>query len=305
VRLTDARLKNDTRRVESLGESRGDWLRTLLPARALDVYEGIATRCPTLGSFARIGIGSVTGANAFFVLRPSQCGTLGIPAGSTRPVVCRSKHLAGLRFGARDHGLLAKADARVVLLYPPAPSRFSDGVKRYLRSGRILGIPDRDKCTQREPWYRVAHTEVPDAFLQYMAWLQPRLVLNDSAATCTNAVHRVWWHDRAAAKAAKSIALGLLSSVGQLSAELEGRSYGGGVLKLEPSEARRVLVPATRACAEDFDEANRALRDGNWSLAQAIADRALLVPMVGSKEARVLALALERLRRRRHAMREG
>jgi len=32
----------------------------------------------------------------------------------------------------------------------------------------------------------------------------------------------------------------MLSTLSQLSAELVGRSYGGGVLKLEPSEARRI-----------------------------------------------------------------
>ena len=39
------------------------------------------------------------------------------------------------------------------------------------------------------------------------------------------------------------LALGSLSSISQLSAELAGRSYGGGVLKLEPSEFTAWLVP--------------------------------------------------------------
>jgi hypothetical protein len=43
----------------------------------------------------------------------------------------------------------------------------------------------------------------------------------------------------------RAVCLALHSTYSQLSAEFEGRQYGSGVLKLEPSEAKRLRVPAS------------------------------------------------------------
>lgn len=40
----------------------------------------------------------------------------------------------------------------------------------------------------------------------------------------------------------KAIAASFLSSYSQLSAEIEGRSYGSGVLKIEPSAAKNISI---------------------------------------------------------------
>ena len=64
---------------------------------------------------------------------------------------------------------------------------------------------------------------------------------NEAGVTCTNTVHSVRVRDRA-------LAAKLLPSWGtplsQLSCELEGHPLGGGMLKLEPREAGRVLFAA-------------------------------------------------------------
>src|SRR4051794_8129822 len=68
-----------------------------------------------------------------------------------------------------------------------------------------------------------------------------RLVVNASGTLCTNAVHRISWRQGSLRGAAVSS----WSSFFRLSAELYGRHYGGGVLKLEPSGAKRLpIVPA-------------------------------------------------------------
>jgi hypothetical protein len=54
-------------------------------------------------------------------------------------------------------------------------------------------------------------------------------------------VHAVRLIDESLSPVALSVAS--LSSSFALSAEAEGRTYGGGVLKLEPSEAERLLLP--------------------------------------------------------------
>jgi hypothetical protein len=78
---------------------------------------------------------------------------------------------------------------------------------------------------------------------------------------------------------------------------------GGGLLKLEPTEAGRVLVALPGA--ELFDGALPALdtfiRHGRPSMAQATIDRMILRNRIGltDKECRVLAQATETLRVRR------
>jgi hypothetical protein len=75
----------------------------------------------------------------------------------------------------------------------------------------------------------------------------------------------------------KAIVLSLHSSYSQLSAEFEGRAYGSGVLKLEPSEARRLrfLLPPILAKSEIdecFDLVSGHLTVGDTAKATAAVD---------------------------------
>src|SRR3989337_2364013 len=70
----------------------------------------------------------------------------------------------------------------------------------------------------------------------------------------------------------------MASSLTLLSAEIEGRAYGGGVLKLETKEAERVLVPRFIDPARLIDqlpEVDRLIRRGEIDLAAISADRIL------------------------------
>jgi hypothetical protein len=67
--------------------------------------------------------------------------------------------------------------------------------------------------------------------------------------------------------------------------ELEGRSYGGGVLKLEPSEMQRVRVIMPTLPESDFAcvfaDADGLLRQGKTGEAVELADRVLLPEQLG------------------------
>ncbi|MEX1278846.1 MAG: hypothetical protein WEI16_07330, partial [Chloroflexota bacterium] len=81
-----------------------------------------------------------------------------------------------------------------------------------------------------------------DAFLPYMSHNAPRLITNDVGAVSSNLVHGVTLlTDRLDRRAVVALSL---SGLWALSAEVEGRAYGGGVLKLETKEAERLLLPA-------------------------------------------------------------
>ena len=58
------------------------------------------------------------------------------------------------------------------------------------------------------------------------------------------------------------IAANLYTHLTAASAEIEGRSYGGGVLELEPTEAERLLVPNALDGAMPITEADKLIRQG-------------------------------------------
>jgi hypothetical protein len=93
----------------------------------------------------------------------------------------------------------------------------------------------------------------------------PRLIVNDVAAWSSNLVHGVALSPLA--PPARALAASMASSLTLLSAEVEGRSYGGGVLKLETKEAERLLVPrldatSTGAMLDAFDATDQLVRAG-------------------------------------------
>ena len=106
----------------------------------------------------------------------------------------------------------------------------------------------------------------PDAFLTYMSAMFPRLVLNEAGAVCSNNLLAL--RLQGVPQACRSaFASAFYNSATLLSAERIGRRYGGGVLKLEPSEADRILVPSPALIQEApnlkglLAGVDRALRD--------------------------------------------
>ena len=117
------------------------------------------------------------------------------------------------------------------------------------------------KCRNRNPWYSVPDVRVPAFFLTYMSGVAPSLVRNSAAATCTNALHAV--HPRNGSDGDRLLDVWDSTFV-QLSCELEGHALGGGMLKLEPREAARVVMPSKGALSElaelELRDAVRTLR---------------------------------------------
>lgn len=103
------------------------------------------------------------------------------------------------------------------------------------------------------------------------------------------------------------MAVSILSSFSQLSAEIEGRGYGSGVLKHEPSEARRirVLIPANlnaEQIAIAFKTVDDLLRKGLRREAQNAADEFVMQeysPYERLRHVSALRKALAEMRRRR------
>lgn len=62
----------------------------------------------------------------------------------------------------------------------------------------------------------------------------------------------------------ESLVLAFVNSLTSLTAEMEGRHYGGGVLELVPSEIERLLIPVITASRAELVEADRRFRATCW-----------------------------------------
>lgn len=229
---------------------RGLWNRRLRPFLlsefARDLYSGLAMAkgARRLGEIVTIGIGYVSGANNFFHLRPSEAKRWRIPPAVLYPSVRNSRALPPSRL---THSVIEKwkrADAPHLLLRLEKDQKLTVAVKRYLESEAAIEAQQAYKCRVRDPWYSVPDVKVPDFFLTYMSGRRVGFVRNDAGCTCTNTLHTVRLRDRSALPALLDFQK---SPLFQLSCEIEGHPLGGGMLKLEPGEANRVVLPPPEA----------------------------------------------------------
>jgi len=216
----------------------------------------------TLGQVGKASIGFVSGANEFFVLSPEEAATLRLPESSLRPALIRARQVPGLSITRKLISGMHEENERYLLWCPGAELTASE--RAYIRHGEATGIATRYKCRVRSPWWIVPGVVVPDAFLTYMSDVVPRLCLNEAAAVAANTLLTVRL-PRVPKRLRKVFVTAFYNSATLLSCERTGRSYGGGVLKLEPSEADRILVPSTRLLRENqaaLSALSKQLREG-------------------------------------------
>lgn len=94
----------------------------------------------------------------------------------------------------------------------------------------------------------------------------------------TNSVHRLYFKDSVAKIQIKAITISILSTFSLLSAEVEGRSYGAGVLKHEPSEASRIKILLPKDYTENeinelFKKIHNLILSDEFDKARNIADK--------------------------------
>jgi adenine-specific DNA methylase len=278
----------------------------LIPRKARELYRQLKSSPMTsrLGDLADVGIGYVTGANGYFHLGPEAAVRWSIPSECLRAAVLRGRAFSGLRLGERDWAAFLQAGDGGYLLQVGPGCETEASIRRYLQYGEELGVPSAYKCRTRTPWYRVPHVYVPDAFLTYMSGDTPRLVSNDIDAVAPNNLHIVRLRAGTRLQATELAAL-WRTSLTRLSCEIEGHSLGGGMLKLEPTEAENALV--VRRDAGDapltslVDELEEASRARGPEAARSAADDRLLRDVLGLSRADCLLLhsAADELRNRR------
>jgi len=250
------------------------------------------------GSLASVDVGVVTGLNKFFVIDDATASALGATE-LTVPVVGRTGALKGIRFCAADFREYRKVGkSRLLDLNGVPTDQIPERLCLYIADGESNGANRGYKCRIRKRWFDVPSIYAPDAFLYRQIHGYPLLVTNEVQATATDTIHRV----RIARGVAKQLlAATFVNSLTFAWAEVAGRSYGGGVLELEPREAEQLPVPYASELKLDVAKVDVLIRRGNVDAALDYVDETVLVKRLGFtfEDTRAMRAAWRELSERR------
>ncbi|MFW5867033.1 MAG: N-6 DNA methylase [Armatimonadota bacterium] len=215
----------------------------LIPSEALDTYMSLSQRAGAVcfEDIADVTIGYVSGDNDFFHFNKSAARMFEIPEKCLRPTIRRGEQLVAEYVDERLVERWLAAEEQIWVLDLSSVDHIPPPVESYLSSPRGEEAQTRYKCRVRDPWYVIPGVDqVPCAFVTCMSGRESRIAINRAGAVCTNSVLRVTLTKRIAQT---ELVRGWRHPLARLSQELEGHPLGGGMLKLEPGETRRVHIP--------------------------------------------------------------
>jgi hypothetical protein len=188
-----------------------------------------------LGDICRVHRGAVTGANRVWVVDPTESD---LPDKVLFKAVTRARELfaAGVALSSQE-----KLKAVVSL---PSDLDVLDGeerrpVERFLKAAKRLGVHEGYVARSRPAWWSVGLREPAPILATYMARRPPAIVQNLAGARHINIAHGIYPRGQLSASMINRLAEAIRSSVhlGQ------GRAYAGGLIKFEPGEFERILIP--------------------------------------------------------------
>jgi adenine-specific DNA-methyltransferase len=209
--------------------SAGKWSILVRPGRP------IASGHVELGELFHVHRGQVTGANDVWV-SGSYRGKL--PVTVLKPAVTRAREL----FAAGPE-LTNIAGLRCVIDLPRNLDTFSCGERDWIEAfqqwARLRGTDQGYIARHRPVWWAVDLREPAPILCTYMARRTPAFVENPQRAHHINIAHGLYPREPMAAGTLRAITGFLHANV----ALDEGRTYAGGLVKFEPGEVGRLLIP--------------------------------------------------------------
>ncbi|OEO30347.1 modification methylase [Devosia insulae DS-56] len=237
----------------------GKWTRALLGAdtRALFDEIGEHKEVHRFADIAKVDVGIVTGANKFFLVSDETVEHFGLSKWA-HPMFGRSEHCPGIIYDERQHQAnAAKGNPTNFLWFKETDGKVDAAARAYIDTGEIKELHTRYKCRVRSPWYTVPSVYSTEVGMLKRSHDTPRLIHNRIGAYTTDTAYRIRTREGDAEKLVGCF----INPLTALSAELEGRHYGGGVLELIPSEIERLLVPLPKGTHVDLSKLDTSIRE--------------------------------------------
>ena len=238
----------------------GKWTRALLDPGVRSLLDGLvedkSVRC--FHDVAEVDVGIVTGANKFFLVGNDTVQQFSLQEWA-HPMFGRSAHCPGVIYDEAQHrDNAAKGNPTNFVWFQDTSVEQNPAGKVYIERGEREKLHLRYKCRIREPWYAVPSVYATEVGMLKRSHAAPRLILNKLRAYTTDTAYRIQVKEGTPSQ----LVFVFMNPLTALSAELEGRHYGGGVLELVPSEIERLLIPTlmrVKADVERLDEEIRSL----------------------------------------------
>lgn len=234
------RLKSPSKKIDFKSNK---WTFYFLSQKEIDFLETIAEKrnIPAIEDYANVEVGITTGSNDYFTV-PSPVVEAYSLKEYAKPMVGRSVQVNSVIFTKEDWKINTQTKAKAHLLVFPAKKEINGhkGANSYISLGESMGINKGYKTGIRDDWFVVPSIRLSDALFIRRNNLYPRLILNEAKAYTTDTMHRVFINKDTNKKA---FIASFYNSLSLAFSEIVGRSYGGGVLELMPSEAGKILLP--------------------------------------------------------------
>jgi len=236
----------------------GKWTRAILDPVTRALFDELGEH-PDVHRFddvAHVDVGIVTGANKFFLVDDDVVHYYGLGQWA-HPMFGRSEHCPGIIYDKQQHQANAQIGNPTNFLWLKGDDlRSNKAAQTYIKFGEAQDLHTRYKCRVRSPWYTVPSVYSTEVGMLKRAHDTPRLILNKIGAYTTDTAYRI----RTLRTDAEKLVGCFINPLTALSAELEGRHYGGGVLELVPSEIERLILPLPAKAHIDLRELDQSIR---------------------------------------------
>ncbi len=239
----------------------GKWTRAILNKSTRDIIDDLErhSKVRKFNDIARVDVGIVTGANKFFLVDDRTVDEFDLSKWA-HPMFGRSEHCPGIIYDKAQHTTNAvKGNPTNFIWFKDYDVEQNPKVKKYIRHGEGESLHTRYKCRIRKPWYTVPSVYATEVGMLKRTHNAPRLILNRIQALTTDTAYRI----RMLEGSADQLVYSFINPLTALSAELEGRHYGGGVLELVPSEIERLLVPTLSITEPEVEQLDHAIRNSS------------------------------------------
>lgn len=237
----------------------GKWMPVFLSVAERALISTLKERndIKTFKEIASVDVGIVTGANSFFLVPDTTVKEYSLQKWA-HPMFGRSNHVKGLIYSEADHEANKEngLPANFLWFEEDQIDKLPINVRNYLDLGLKEKLHTRFKCRTRKTWYKVPSVYTAPVAMLKRAHHYPRVILNSADAYTTDTAYRI----RLNGIKPEALAFGFVNSLTALSAEMEGRHYGGGVLELVPSEIERLLIPLIKVSTAELKAADQRFR---------------------------------------------